>query len=260
MSDNTHMNAELAKTIDKVRKLLALSKNNTNENEVKAATSAADRLMQEHRISQAMLEAQDSSQSEPMVRKVVSEGGRRTAWREYLLAALTLHYGCAWYLSSYRYGGSGGRGGGKGAKGVQSYTVVGRESDVAIVEYMYVHLQNEVERLCRWHAGGRGVKYALAWMVGCAGGIAKQFDDMRAAARAQVSVVAHESTSSALAILDKRGTEAKTYMSSLVGTKLASSVHGAQDYEARAHGYSEGKKVQIRQGLAEGATATPKLA
>jgi hypothetical protein len=45
--------ANLQSVIQKIVKLRALASNNSNEHEVKAAASAADRLMQEYRISLA---------------------------------------------------------------------------------------------------------------------------------------------------------------------------------------------------------------
>lgn len=248
MSDNS-----LQSAIKKVQLLLNLTKNNTSENEVKAAASAADRIMQEYRITQAMLEAQGVAQQEPMVTKVVHEGGRRTAWREVLLHAITDHYGACWWLSSYRSGGDRNQGR-SGSKGIQSYTVVGREGDVAIVEYMFAHLSSEVERLCRWHAGGKGVKFAGGWLMGCAQGLREQFSDMRIAARAASQANAQENTCAALVLLDKRGSEAKTYMKEKIGTRSATAVHGAQDYSARSEGFGVGKSMAINTALPQGAT------
>lgn len=249
--------SDIKNTITKVQGLLKLAAGSTNENEVKAATAAADRIMQEHRITQAQVEAQDSTKAEPMVSLVISEGGRRTAWREVLLQSLTNHYGSAWYLSSYRRGGEEGQRGRKGSKGVQVYVVVGRESDTKIVDYMFKHLEAQTERLCKWHAGGKGVKYALAWLMGCAMGIRAQFDDMTARARAQAQ--GPENTSAALVLLDKRGQEAKEHMQGKIGTRSATAISGAQDYEARNEGYGVGKKVEIKQGLG-GCMQVPKLA
>jgi hypothetical protein len=253
MSDNVNMTPELAKVCDKVRKLLALSGNNPNENEMRAAAAAADRLMQEYRITQAMLESEGSAQSEPFTSKVVCEAGRRTAWREVVLSALTDHYGCCWYYESYRVGGEHSAGA-PGSKGHAAYTVVGRKSDVDIVDYMFTWAVREVERLCRWHAGGQGVKYAMAWQMGCARGLRSQFSDMRAAARAQASA---QGGSTALAVLDKRQDDTRAHMNSTMHLKKGAAVHGAHDAVASSEGYSVGRKIQIRQGIGGGGGSTP---
>jgi hypothetical protein len=266
---------ELAKTIAKVRRLLEMSKHSansatTNENEMRAAAAAADRIMQEHRISQAMLEQVGDVEAEPMIEHCVAKGGRRTAWRETVLAALTTHYGCAWYLSSGRVGGEYYGKGREGSKGVQSYTVVGTKSDVEIVEYMYTYITNEIQRLCRWHTGGKGVKYALAWMVGCADGISRQFYDLRAVVRAQALAAQQAAqaaaraanpdaqVSCALVVLDKRVDAAREYMKSKIGTKSAASISGARHSTANAEGYGVGKNIPLTAALT-GGKKTPAL-
>lgn len=257
MSDNVDnsapMSPELAKKVEQVRKLLALSSNNTSVEESRAAAAQADRIMQEYRITQAMLEAQDVGAAEPFVRKVVEEGGRRTAWREVVLAALCDHYGCCWYYSSYRVGGERSAGA-PGSKGRQSYTVVGRKSDTDIVDYMFTWATAEIARLSRWHTGGKGVKYALAWMMGCARGLSAQFSDMRAAARAQAQSVGG---STALAVLDKRQSESRAHMESKIGTTKGVAVHGAHDWQATGEGFKVGKSIQIKPGLGGGGGSTP---
>lgn len=232
---------DLSSVIAKIVKLRALAANNTSENEMKAATAAADRMMQEYRITIAEIEAADAGQAEPFVTLKVSEGGRRTAWRETLLWALTAHYGCCWYFSSYRSRITG--------KGVQSYTVVGRKSDVEIVQYMFSWLEKEIERLCRWHAGGKGVGYAASWLVGCAQGVNRQLADLREAQRAEAA------QSSAMVVLDGRCSASKAEMTRLIGKgKPGKSIGGGSRMDARSDGYGVGKQIQIKQGLNGGGT------
>lgn len=256
------MTPELSKTIDKVRKLLALAGGSNNENEVQAAAIAADAIMQEHRITRAMLEAAGDTAAEALVTRIVSEGGRRTAWRETLLWALCAHYGCAWYLHSQRVGGQDHTRGRKGSSGRQYYTVVGTESDTQIVEYMFKHLTDEVLRLSRWHAGGKGVKYAASWQMGCAKGIHKQFHDRLESARVRVAqeISGGRDTSTALVILDKRASAADEELKRLLGGKVgtAANITGGTDLIAQLDGFVVGKDIQIREGLAEG-THTPAL-
>lgn len=233
--------SDLSAVIAKIVKLRALASNNPSENEVKAATAAADRMMQEYRISQAEIEATDVSKAEPFVTLKVSEGGRRTAWREILLWALTEHYGCCFYFASHRSAYTG--------KGVQSYTVVGRKSDTDIVQYMFSWLEKEIERLCRWHAGGRGVGYATSWLQGCAQGVRAQLADLREAQRAQAS------QSTAMVLLDGRCEQSRAEMDRVLGpnAKKGSRIGGSSRADARSDGYGVGKKIQIKQGLGEGA-------
>lgn len=238
--------SDLSAVIAKIIKLRALASNNSSQNEVKAATAAADRMMQEYRISQAEIEATDASTAEPFVSLKVSEGGRRTAWRETLLFALTEHYGCCFYFTSYRSRFTG--------KGVQSYTVVGRKSDTDIVQYMFSWLEKEIERLCRWHAGGCGVGFATSWLQGCAQGVRAQFSELREATRQAAA------QSSAMVLLDSRCGESKAEMTRILGkTKEGTRIGGSSNARAKAHGFDVGKKIQIKQGLGEGETVKAAL-
>lgn len=243
------MSEQLDSVIAKVQKLFALAEGNKNEHEVKAALAAADRIMHEWRLTRAEVESRGEVVSEPFVRDIVSQGGRRLAWQEWILMALCTHYGGAFYFSSYRSGGEGGRGGGKGAKGTQSYTVLARKSDFEIIKYMFAYLSGEVDRLGTAACKGQGIKVAAAWRVGCAQGIASQFNDMREAARAQANTAGH---SSAMVLLDKRHDEAKVELAQQIKLRQGKAIHGGRDSLARAHGYSEGRKIQIRDGISDG--------
>src|SRR5271170_2836952 len=97
--------SNIQSVIAKVQKLLALTGGSNNENECKAARAAADRLIQEYRLTQAQLESQGSAQTEPFARKKIHEGGRRNAWQEVILAELCAHFGGCWYFTSRREGG-----------------------------------------------------------------------------------------------------------------------------------------------------------
>lgn len=240
---NTNVaNSALSSVIAKIVKLRALASNNTNENEMKAAASAADRLMQEYRISQAEIEATDSTQCEPFVQLKVSEGGRRTQWREVLLSALVEHYGCCFYYQSHRSHITG--------KGVQSYTVVGRKSDTDIVQYMFTWLESEIQRLGRWHSGGKGVGYAASWLQGCAQGVRKQFSDLREAQRAQ------QAQSSAMVVLDSRCGESRSAMQTMANTKQGKPVGGGVgNTSALLDGFGVGKNIKITHGLTSGTKA-----
>ena len=248
MSDN------IASVIAKVQKLLSLAGNNTNENECKAARAAADRIISEHRLTMADIEVK-GGESEPFVSKRVSQGGRRLGWKETILHALCKTYGGAFFFTSYRTGGCGGRGGGEGGKGVQYYTVVAQESDAAIIEYMLSYLSGEVDRLARWHCGGNGIAASNGFRAGCAAGIASQFADLRAATR-----VAAEASgqSTALVLLDKRAELAKERMNAEHELKTGAAIGSTSDRNARNLGYSEGRKVQIKNGI--GTSSVPKLA
>jgi hypothetical protein len=239
------MDETISNVISKVQKLLALAGNNTSENECQTARALADKLIQEHRLSMADLEAK-GAETEPFAHKNIAEGGKRLAWQEVILHALCIHYGGAFHFNSYRVGGCGGKGGGKGGKGHKSYTVFARASDLAVIEYMFDYLATQTDKLARWHTGGQGIAASNGFRMGCALGIRSQFQDMANALRVE------QAQSVAIVLLDKRHEQASAKMNAEVSLKKGASIHGGQDNDARNKGYAEGRKVQINQGLTDG--------
>jgi len=228
----------MSKVIARVIHLRKLASGNTNIHEANAAAAAADKLIQEHRLSQAELEASGNAPVDPMSSVKLHEGGRRTAWRETLLWALSGHYGCSWFMNHGRSFASGRE------KRTCDYTIVGRESDVAVVVYMFSWLTEEIERLCRWHSGGKGTGYARAWLDGAAIGVR---DTFRARA---AEMKAKEATSSAMVLLDNRSKEAEKYKyATVAGLKKVGHVQGGRDFSAREHGYKVGREIQIKEGI-----------
>lgn len=238
------MSSNIQSVISRVQKLLALVSGSTNENECAAARAAADKLIQAHRLSQADLESKGES-AEPYVRAVVHKGGRRLAWQEVLLSALCNHFGGCFYYTSGRVGGVAGQGR-NGSKGESSYTVVATESDAAVIEYMFNYLSGSVDRLARWHCGGKGIAVSIAWRLGCSQGIASQFRDLAAAAKTEAAATGQ---SAAMVLLTNRNELAREEMNKVPGMKKGTSVPGGRDISARIEGYAEGRKVSINQGL-----------
>ena len=234
-------NENIQSVIARVRALFALAdpEKNTNEAEAASARRAADKLIQEHRISMAELEASGETKAEHFVSRVVQSNGRRVGWQEIILSCLTTHYGGAFYCETFRSGGMGGRGGGIGGKGTNSYTVFARESDLAIIEYLFSYLIGQVDRISKFHSVGKGMKYAASFRVGMAAGIASQFKDL------QKEMENNNSQSTAIVLLSNRSELAKQEMHSKVKLKTGTSIGQINDYDAQNAGYREGRKVEI---------------
>lgn len=216
----------LSDIIAKVQKLRRLA-TSSNANEAAAAAAAADRIIQEHALSEAQLEASGEHVAElPTEAKDplhVFRGGRTPAWHLRLCVELARHYGCALYVEGFRYP--------NGRKAEEHVKIVGRSSDVEALRFMYSWLSVEVERLAQ------DVKVATSyWCDVCGGtpedtsltcgGIAphKWRSDARRATRnarqsfrhgavrgianalyrSKEEARAHVSTSTALAIFDRR--------------------------------------------------------
>lgn len=125
-----------AKIIDRITKLLALSKS-SNVHEAATAAARAAELMLQYKLDAADLEIAAGEREAPeAVTEETLEGdaGRRkaTSWR----GALAHVLGEAFNAKSYSVWGS------------NKIQIIGRPSDIQTVRYLFAYLGNEIERLC----------------------------------------------------------------------------------------------------------------
>jgi hypothetical protein len=142
-----------SKVIDKIKKLLNLSKS-TNEHEAANAASMAASLMAQHQISVAALEDEDDDPTASVIgsHTIDSSAHRKVVWKADLAFGVAASFGCKYYWS--------------GARTV----MVGRKGDVDSVKYIYKYLVREINRLAdkswaeyRWSdcESARGYKTAF---------------------------------------------------------------------------------------------------
>jgi hypothetical protein len=237
---------ELDNIIARIKKLQALAKGNQNENELLAATSAAEKLISLHRITQAQLEAEQVIPSEAFKDEDIYCQGRRQQYIESLLRSLCDHFGGSWYLYSRRDANN---------KGECRYTCVAKVSDWDTIHYFLNYLVAEVDQLAkkagkRNSAGrllqgletgkGDALAFSNAFRSGCADGIGSLFKELREAHKKLVQ------NSTAMVLLDKRAADARAHMyNTHKGMGSAGGVSGGRDQSARAQGYSAGRNVNI---------------
>ena len=243
MSDNT-VGANLSSLIAKINKLRALAENNSNLNEAEAARAAADKLIQAHRIEAAELDAAKGvdPNADPFVSLPIHEGGRRTLWRESILSALATHYGFAYYFSSSRKTVV------RKEKLVQerscNYIAVARKSDYEIASFMFQWITSELERLSRWHNGGKGVAAGKSWLDGAAVGVAAQYRKLNADMRAQAA------TSAAMVILSRPDAARKEMERQHPRLRTGAAIGGARaDMSSYYNGYDVGSKLPLAKPL-----------
>ena len=127
------------KAIDKIKKLLALSKS-PNENEAAAALAKAIEICLEHDISIGDVEA--IPQDETIEHKDICAMRQKTpAWEMSLSNGLARLFGCRVLMKGYTSFGT------KAAK----LQFVGYTSDVEICIYVYEYLKRQVSRLTTAH-------------------------------------------------------------------------------------------------------------
>lgn len=126
------------KILDRIKKLLSLSKS-TNEHEAALAAAHAAKLMMEHNIAEAALADDETGNAESVEEECIDSTGRLIQWRAQILAGLANAFDCRFYVGNTRSASTG--------KPRRRYMVVGQPSKQATVRYMYAYLISEVDRL-----------------------------------------------------------------------------------------------------------------
>jgi hypothetical protein len=182
--------------IERVQKLLALSKS-CNANEAAAAAAIANRLIDQHRLSEADLETTSEEELEPIEEDIdyIYQSGKVTPWKKLLVSVLAKHYGCAhWNDCTWASG-----------RKVSRYRLVGKRSDIGIARYMYTWLSLECQRLADLEAKGKGRVFVGSYCQGFVQGVATQL----AASRAEAQ---KDATSAAIVKIDARLEQSKEEM------------------------------------------------
>lgn len=242
---------DLATIISRIQKLRSLEESNRKNgslNEAAACAAIVEKLLQEHRLSEAEVEAADpvapheapSEDANPL-----TAGGQLPAWQWGLASRLGRSYGVAFYISY-------------GRKSVKSTTypydskivrirelkMIGRRSDIEIVRYQFSYLCLEVERLTsafsKAHRFGKGEARTAcnSFRLGAIAGIAEAMREAQDAAyRERRSVPG----SSAAMVLVDRKREAELALKTL-HPKLRSGGSGSGS-NINGSAYNDGKRA-----------------
>lgn len=197
------------KIVERVRRLLALATSD-NVNEAANAAAAAQKLMAEHRISEAMLAIDSGSDEdvEDVENQVLDVVGRRKElWLGILLHGLTRANGCEAYWAS--------------EDGQAVLRIVGATSDVQTCTYLYLYLRVEVERLCKAQGrkGPDARRFNASFKAGAASTLQRRILDAAKEQRTEQRIEAAEQggvalmrIDSALARLDAKAERVKLAM------------------------------------------------
>lgn len=219
--------------IEKVQKLLALSKS-SNANEAAAAAAAANRLIDQHRLSEADLETQETIEGIEEDVDTVYETGKITRWKNHLLNVLTTHYGLTfWNDATWSTG-----------RQYTRYRLVGRKSDITITRYMFAWLSGECTRLSTLHGTGKGRIWIGSYCDGFVNGVAEQLRLSRVEAK-------KTATSSAIVKIDARQEEANLALArmhpNLVFKKNYSLHH--VNHQAKELGTQAGRSIHLGKAM-----------
>lgn len=150
--------ADLARVLDRVRKLLALA-TSSNVFEAAEAAAQAQALIDRHRL-EALLQEQVEAPITDGSEASLERARRPRVWRGVLAAGLAEANGClAWSTA---------RG------GETELCILGREGDRAVVVALFEWLAPRIEWLSATHAPGRDRAYHDAFRVGAAGAVVER--------------------------------------------------------------------------------------
>jgi len=172
--------------ISKVRKLYALAEANTSEHEAAVAVAAAEKLLQQYRLSRAEVDAHSDTDSESPAEDaepIETYASRVPVWQQVLVGTLANHYGCAIYQAR--------------SSNETAIRVVGCPSDVRLFRLQYSRVKAQVDRLTLKNGLGKGRSYCDSYRKG----LVVVIDERLGAMRTEVRKAA---TSTALVKLDER--------------------------------------------------------
>lgn len=208
--------------VEKVKKLLSLSKS-SNEHEAATAAALANKLIQQYRISEAQL----SQEGEVIFHdKILYHTGRIIPWKNTLACRLAEVYGCKVINNiSFPHG-----------RKISNFKLVGRKTDCEICFYMFSWLVLEIQRLADLNAKGKGHKYVFSYCEGIVFGVIEQLNKKQEA---------KEEHSSALLKIDNRINDTNLFIKKMnIGSSSAKS-KAQIDSEALANGIEKGKNIHL---------------
>lgn len=217
-----------AAVIDKIRKLRALA-SSASVHEAAAAAAAAERLIQEHNLTEASVQVETDGDGEPVTHDVVADVGgvRIVTWQSYLLHYLGQAYQTCGFFQRKR---------GEG----YVYKAYGRPADLATLRYQFAFFSAEITRLAALECKGRGKTFANSYRLGAVTAIAEALSTVRRETRASA-------VSSALVVVDRRAElaqEARDNQNPDIKTRSAST--SRLDGEAYAAGKRAGARINQR--------------
>jgi hypothetical protein len=246
------------KILTRVRNLLRLAGNNASVEESALAAAAAQRLIDEHNLSAALLAA-DTNTPDPDDAPLLDtraagadpiEPGKpqrdgttyQDRWKVTLASTIAKANGSRIYTWN------------------AAIQIIGRPADIDTVRYLYSYLRAETERLTELQGRGMGATWRNNFKYGVVDAIRaklaegkKQFEQearTRACAQAASSGTALIKVDRALATIEKRGTDIERYMYSpeakATGLKLSKVKTKIRvNNSARAAGRAAGSRIQI---------------
>lgn len=251
--------SKLEKVIQRIQQARKLAESTHSRHEKEAAAAFAAKLIAEHQLSEAEIEAHSGKKDEEVFTdqesdyNVVYESGRVNAWKQELcwgLAKLNgvycLHYPMRNAVSHRR-----------GSR----FRVFGRKSDIEITKYMFTYLVTTIQSLAEDYVPGRigqrGVNPEReSWSNGCVKGFLAKMN-------AEKAEVMKAATSTAMVLVGNREKDARE---ALCRDNPALRI-GHRSFQSKAQrdegtfnsGYRKGQTLSVNPGLDSSGSAPKRL-
>jgi hypothetical protein len=228
----------------KVKRLMALSNNNSNVNEAANAYKAAQKLLSENRLSMADVDSLVEESDEEEVEasdEGLYVGKRAITWKGSLAMGIAQCNGCDVYWNhTYK----------EGIGRCKQLKVVGRQSDIDIVRWLYSSVSTQIESLCKIEMtfnGGGGKTFSNNFKKGATSAVVARLVE------AKREVEQKYADTTALVLVKNKDAEVSKFMGTLGLRKTkTTSRFDSSGYDA---GRAAGKRVNLtRGGLGDGTT------
>jgi hypothetical protein len=245
------MSKDQEKIVDRIKKLLRLAES-SNANEAANAAGQAQRLMEQHRIDQAMIDVNDEDADDEPDEPISDEyepletSGRLAQWKISLATGIARVNGCRCYIGSIYKGVKRGR-----YQYDHTLNLIGRPSDVTTVSYLFSYLVKEIERLVKLNGKGRGRTWNNSYRLGAVSAINTRMregkDQARKEARAKLEgdSTALVKMDQALARMDALELELEAWIEENMNLRARQGSSSRRDWGAFAQGQKDGRNIDL---------------
>lgn len=149
--------------IEKIRKLLALSRNNSNENEASAAAAKVHELLASHNIEMAQLESDTPNSTDALERRERTPHDRSAMYnyQRSLMETVAETNFCMYFLTEVDKESFG------KMRRVKSHVLLSSKVNMAVATMLYDYLVDAMDGLLPYTGMQKRGKDALAWLDGC---------------------------------------------------------------------------------------------
>lgn len=163
--------------VNRIKKLLALAGNNSNEHESTAAAEKAQSLLQEYNLE--LSQVGDAEPAADAGREKISDIAATADWQVTLMAAIAENNFCThWTAQVYakRTNGTG------RMRNRRRHFLIGRRVNIVSCSQMYEYLMQSMERLCPYE--DRRDRSTRSWFEGCSDRLRSRLSEQRRSSEA----------------------------------------------------------------------------